>query len=56
MHSEKTLQVIESIRNMSDKEADILEVFVAGFRAGRQTMKRDMENRNISKQAARRSV
>lgn len=35
MQSVKKLQIIESIKNMPDKEADILEVFVAGFRAGK---------------------
>lgn len=37
MQSGKRLQIIESIKNMPDKEADILEVFVAGFRAGKMT-------------------
>jgi len=35
VQSVKKLQIIESIKNMPDKEADILEVFVAGFRAGK---------------------
>lgn len=35
MYNEKKLQIIENIKNMPDKEADILEVFVAGFRAGK---------------------
>lgn len=39
MHGEKTLQVIESIKNMPDKEAGIVEAFVAGFRAGKQSIK-----------------
>lgn len=37
MQSGKKIQIIESIKNMPDKEADILEVFVAGFRAGKMT-------------------
>lgn len=36
MPSEKTLKLIETVKGMSDWEADILEVFLAGFRAGRQ--------------------
>ena len=37
MQSGKKIQIIESIKNMPDQEADILEVFVAGFRAGKMT-------------------
>lgn len=37
MKSGKKIQIIESIKNMPDQEADILEVFVAGFRAGKIT-------------------
>lgn len=37
MQSGKKIQIIESIKNMPDHEADILEVFVAGFRAGKMT-------------------
>lgn len=39
----KKLQIIESIKNMPDKEADILEVFVAGFRAGKMTTMAELE-------------
>lgn len=49
MNSKKSLQVIESIKNMSDKEADVLEVFIAGFRSGMQTSRREMENQQLSK-------
>lgn len=37
MQSGKMVQIIESIKNMNDKEAEILEVFVVGFRAGKVT-------------------
>ncbi len=37
MQSGKKIQIIECIKNMPDQEADILEVFVAGFRAGKMT-------------------
>ena len=37
MKTGKMIQIIESIKNMPDQEADILEVFVAGFRAGKIT-------------------
>lgn len=49
MYSEKTLQVIESIKNMPDKEADILDVFVAGFRAGKQSMKTELASERLNK-------
>lgn len=36
MQDEKSVKIIEAIRNMTDREADILEVFISGFRAGKQ--------------------
>lgn len=36
MQSEKTASIIETVRNMSEHEADILEVFISGLRAGKQ--------------------
>lgn len=52
----KTLQVIECIKDMPDREADILEIFIAGFRAGKQTQRKEMESfehpRNPPKQTA----
>ena len=36
MQDEKTVKIIEAVRNMTDHEADILEVFISGFRAGKQ--------------------
>lgn len=48
MQSEKTSQIIETIKAMPEKEADILEIFIAGFRAGKQTMvKERKEESNI---------
>ena len=43
MYSEKKQQIIEKIKNMTDKEADILEVFIVGFRAGKQTIEKELE-------------
>ena len=42
MSSGKKQEVIECIKNMTDKEADILAVFVAGFKAGKQASEREM--------------
>lgn len=53
MCSEKRQQVIESVKNMTDREADILAVFVAGFRAGRQTAEREVGNQMHYKSAER---
>ena len=39
MQGEKTMKIIETVRNMTDHEADILEVFMSGFRAGKQVSK-----------------
>lgn len=55
MCSEKKKQVIENIKKMPEKEADIVEVFVAGFRAGKQTAKASLESeqsRKSTKQSA----
>ena len=43
MYSEKKQQIIEKTKNMTDKEADILEVFIVGFRAGKQTIEKELE-------------
>lgn len=49
MQSEKTAKIIEAVRNMTDREADILEVFISGFRAGKQVSGQDIRNeRTIS--------
>lgn len=45
MCGEKTQQVIEYIKNMSDKEADIFEAFLAGFKAGKQMVEAERGNR-----------
>lgn len=39
MNGQKTLQVIERVKNMTDKEADILDIFITGFRVGMKTGK-----------------
>lgn len=36
MQDEKTAKVIEAVRNMTDREAGILEVFLTGFLAGKR--------------------
>lgn len=36
MQNKKAEQIIEAVRNMTDHEANILEVFISGFRAGKQ--------------------
>jgi len=41
MQDEKTAKIIEAVKNMTDLEADILEVFISGFRAGQQGIKTD---------------
>ena len=40
----KRQEIIESIKNMTDKEADILAVFVAGFKVGKETIEREMKD------------
>lgn len=40
----KKQEIIESVKKMTDKEADILAVFVAGFKAGKQTMEREIRD------------
>lgn len=49
MKSKKTLQVIESVKNMSDTEAYILEVFIAGFKAGSKNIKNEINNQQYNK-------
>ena len=41
MCSEKRKQIIDMVLKMTDKEADILTVFRAGLRAGKQTRERE---------------
>lgn len=43
MCGEKRQQIIDSIQKMTDREADILAVFLAGLKAGRQTREQDTE-------------
>ena len=48
MYNEKISQIIETVKTMPDKEANILEVFLAGFRAGKQVSIRETkEGREI---------
>ena len=41
MCREKQKQIIDSVLKMTDSEADLLAVFLAGLRAGRQTRERE---------------
>lgn len=52
MQDEKTVKIIEAIRNMSDREADILEVFLSGFRAGKQVSGQEIRNEPAISQTA----
>lgn len=44
MQDEKTAEVIEAVRNMTDREADILEVFLSGFLAGKRVSGQKIRN------------
>lgn len=60
MQDEKTEKIIEAVKNMTDREADILEVFLAGFRAGKQVSDReagpeDAQKHSRTAQAAARN-
>lgn len=46
MNSQKTLNVIESIKNMTDREADALEIFISGFIAGKKFEKDEIEQQS----------
>jgi len=48
MQGEKTVKIIETVRNMTDHEADILEVFMSGFRAGKQVSKQEIGNESVA--------
>ena len=52
MQGEKTMKIIETVRNMTDHEADILEVFMSGFRAGKQVSKQEIGNESVVLPAA----
>lgn len=53
MQDEKTAKIIEAIHNMSDREADILDVFISGFRAGKQVSGREISDEPAASQTAR---
>ena len=53
MQDEKTVKIIEAIRNMTDREADILEVFLSGFRAGKQVSCQEIREEPAISQAVR---
>lgn len=45
VHNEKLSQLVETVKAMPEADAEILEVFLAGFRAGRQITDRDAEEK-----------
>jgi len=53
MLGEKTVKIIEAVRNMTDHEADILEVFISGFRAGKQVSGQETGNETVFSRVAR---
>ena len=53
MQDEKTVKIIEAVRNMTDHEADILEVFLSGFRAGKQVSGQEIRKEPAISQATR---
>lgn len=53
MQNEKTVKIIEAVKNMTDHEAAILEVFISGFRAGKQVSGQDIRDETAISQAAR---
>lgn len=53
MQNEKTVKIIEAVRNMTDHEADILEVFISGFRVGKQVLGQEIRNEPAISQTAR---
>ena len=44
MRDEKTVKIIEAIRNMTHHEAGLLEVFLSGFQAGKRVSGQEMRN------------
>lgn len=53
MQDEKTVKIIEAIKSMTDREADILEVFLSGFRAGKQISEQGVIDEAAISQTAR---
>ena len=53
MQDEKTVKIIEAVRNMTDHEAGILEVFISGFRAGKQVSGQEIRNEPAISQVER---
>lgn len=45
VHNEKLAQLVETVKTMPEAEAEILEVFIAGFRAGRQVTEKEAEEK-----------
>lgn len=45
VHNEKLSQLVERVKAMPEADAEILEVFLAGFRAGRQITDREAEEK-----------
>lgn len=47
MQDRKTVEIIEAVKNMTDRETAILEVFISGLRAGKQAAGLESGNRQI---------
>lgn len=45
VHNEKLSQLVERVKTLPESDAEILEVFIAGFRAGRQLSEREAEEK-----------
>ncbi len=48
MDGQEKMQVIERVKNMSDNEINILDIFMEGFLSGMQTARDEMEKQQSS--------
>lgn len=44
MQDEKTVKIISAVKDMTDYEANILEAFICGFRAGKQVSAQEIRD------------
>nr|WP_300815721.1 hypothetical protein [uncultured Acetatifactor sp.] len=51
MAGQEKMQVIERVKNMSDNEINMLEIFMEGFLSGVRTAKDEMEKQQSSEQS-----
>ena len=52
MQNKKTAEIIEAVKNMTDHEANILEVFISGLRTGKQVSGQEIRNEPAISQEA----